>query len=111
MNNTKISGRVTSEVVSLNVWITLVATCTQRRETARVLALRGVPAEPDIDPARASTQGILSDFWLIFKILRGVLLLKSLKLPGWRLALGRYRDRSGHLASQIHERFLGVGQQ
>ena len=68
MNNTKISGRVTSEVVSLNVWIaldTLVAT--QRRETARVLALQGAPAESHIDPVRSSNQGILSDFWLIFK--------------------------------------------
>ena len=40
---------------------------TQRRETARVLGLQGAPAEPDVDPVRSSVQGILSDFWLIFK--------------------------------------------
>ena len=32
------------------------------REIARVLGPQGVPAEPDIDPERASAQGILSDF-------------------------------------------------
>ena len=61
VNTIKLSVPVTSGTVLLNDWMdldTLVAA--QRRETARVLALRGVPAEPDIDPARASTQGILS---------------------------------------------------
>ena len=47
MNNIKISVPVTSETVLRNDWMdldTLVAA--QRHETARVLGLRGVPAEP-----------------------------------------------------------------
>ena len=72
MDNIAISYRVTSDVVLLNGWVdldTLVAA--QRRETARVLGLLGAPAESGIDTVRSSTQGILSDFWLIFKDFSG----------------------------------------
>ena len=49
MNNTKISGRVTSKVVLLNDWVdldTLLAVLL--REIARVLASQGAPAGPNM---------------------------------------------------------------
>ena len=42
----------------------------QLQEITRLLGLQGAPAEPHIDPVRSSIQGILSDFWLIFKDFR-----------------------------------------
>ena len=53
---------VTSGVVLLTDWMDLdTMFAVQLRETTRVLGSQGVPTEPDIDPVRASTQGILSD--------------------------------------------------
>ncbi len=63
VHNIKLSVPVTSGTVLLKDGVdleTMVAVL--RCETARVLGLRGAPAEHDIDPARASIQGISSDF-------------------------------------------------
>ena len=63
VNTIKLSVPVTSGTVLLNAWMDLdTVVAVLRRETARVLGLRDAPAEPDIDPARASIQGISSDF-------------------------------------------------
>ena len=62
-NNIKIYVCVTSGAVLLTGWVDLDTTfAVQLRETARVLGSQGAPAEPDIDPVRASTQGIWCDF-------------------------------------------------
>ena len=62
MNYIKIGVCVTSGVVLLTNWMDLDTTfAVQLRETTRVLSSQGVSTEPDIDPVRASTQGILSD--------------------------------------------------
>ena len=63
MNNVKIDVCVTSGVVLLTDWMDLdIMFAVQLRETARVLGSQGVLNEPDIDPVRASTQGMLSHF-------------------------------------------------
>ena len=62
-NSIKIDVCVTSGAVLLTDWMDLdTLFVVQLREIARVLGSQGVPTEPDIDPARASIQGILSDF-------------------------------------------------
>ena len=73
-NSIKIDVCVTSGTVLLTDWMDLdTLFVVQLREIARVLGSQGSPAEPDIDPVGASTQGILSVFQfslcsLIFKI-------------------------------------------
>ena len=66
MNNIKTNVRGTSEAVLLTDWMDLdTLFVVQPREITRVLGSQGVAAEqpePDIDPVRASTQGILNDF-------------------------------------------------
>ena len=62
-NNIKIYVCVTSGAVLLTGWVDLDTTfAVQLRETARVLGSQGAPAESDIDPMQASTQGILGHF-------------------------------------------------
>ena len=62
-NNIKRNVCVTSKTILLADWVDLDSLLVvPPREIARVLGPQGVPAEPDIAPERASTQGILSDF-------------------------------------------------
>ena len=62
-NTIKTDVRGTSRAVLLADWVDLnTLFVAQAREIARVLGSQGVPAEPDIDPVQASTQGILSHF-------------------------------------------------
>ena len=64
MSSIKTNVCVTSKTILLTDWVDLDSLfVVQPREIARVLGPQGVPAEPDIDPQRASTQGILSDIF------------------------------------------------
>ena len=62
-NNIETNVCVTSKTILLTDWVDLDSLfVAQPREIARVLGSQGVPAEPDIDTVRTSTQGMWCDF-------------------------------------------------